>query len=36
MELKNVGVIGIGSYKPEKIMTNADLEKMVEELKKVI
>lgn len=30
MELKNVGIIGLGSYKPEKIMTNADLEKMVE------
>ena len=30
MELKSVGIIGIGSYKPEKIMTNADLEKMVE------
>lgn len=30
MKLKNVGIIGIGSYKPEKIMTNADLEKMVE------
>ena len=30
MKLKNVGIIGVGSYKPEKILTNSDLEKMVE------
>lgn len=30
MELKNVGIIGVGSYVPEKILTNNDLEKMVE------
>jgi 3-oxoacyl-[acyl-carrier-protein] synthase-3 len=27
---KNVGIIGIGSYVPEKIVTNKDLEKIVE------
>lgn len=30
MKLKNVGIIGLGSYTPEKIMTNDDLEKIVE------
>ena len=30
MKLKNVGIIGVGSYKPEKILTISDLEKMVE------
>jgi len=29
-EIKNVGIIGIGSYVPSKILTNADLEKIVE------
>ena len=29
-ESKAVGIIGIGTYVPEKIMTNKDLEKMVE------
>lgn len=28
--LKNVGIIGIGSYVPEKVLTNFDLEKMVD------
>jgi len=28
--LKRVGIIGVGEYLPEKILTNADLEKMVE------
>jgi len=28
--LKNVGIIGVGEYLPEKILTNSDLEKMVE------
>lgn len=27
---RNVGIVGIGSYVPEKILTNSDLEKMVE------
>ncbi len=26
----NTGIIGIGRYLPEKILTNADLEKMVD------
>ena len=30
MELKKVGIIGVGEYLPEKILTNADLEKMVD------
>lgn len=30
MELKSVGIIGVGSYKPSKIMSNDDLEKMVD------
>lgn len=29
-ELKNVGIIGTGMYVPERIMTNLDLEKIVE------
>jgi 3-oxoacyl-[acyl-carrier-protein] synthase-3 len=28
--LKKVGIIGVGEYLPEKILTNADLEKMVD------
>ena len=28
--MKRVGIIGVGEYLPEKILTNADLEKMVE------
>ncbi len=28
--IKSVGIIGTGSYLPEKVLTNADLEKMVE------
>ncbi|HOW42595.1 MAG TPA: beta-ketoacyl-ACP synthase III [Candidatus Omnitrophota bacterium] len=28
--MKKVGIIGVGEYLPEKILTNADLEKMVE------
>jgi len=28
--MKKVGIIGVGKYLPEKILTNADLEKMVE------
>ena len=28
--MKNVGIIGVGEYLPEKILTNSDLEKMVE------
>ena len=27
---KNVGIIGTGSYLPEKVLTNEDLEKIVE------
>jgi 3-oxoacyl-[acyl-carrier-protein] synthase-3 len=30
MELQQVGILGIGKYVPEKVLTNADLEKMVE------
>lgn len=30
MELKSVGIIGVGSYKPSKVMSNSDLEKMVD------
>ncbi|WXR61920.1 beta-ketoacyl-ACP synthase III [Peptostreptococcaceae bacterium AGR-M142] len=30
MELKSAGIIGIGSYLPEKIMTNKDLEQIVD------
>lgn len=30
METKAVGIIGIGTYVPEKVMTNKDLEKMVD------
>ncbi|MGL4391903.1 MAG: beta-ketoacyl-ACP synthase III [Fusobacteriaceae bacterium] len=30
MELKSVGIVGFGSYTPEKIMTNADFEKIVD------
>ncbi len=29
-ELKNVGVLGVGAYTPEKVLTNFDLEKLVE------
>jgi 3-oxoacyl-[acyl-carrier-protein] synthase-3 len=29
-ELKSVGVLGIGAYAPEKVLTNFDLEKMVD------
>ena len=29
-ELKRVGIIGIGSYVPEKVMTNDDMSKIVE------
>ncbi|MFA6358110.1 MAG: beta-ketoacyl-ACP synthase III [Candidatus Omnitrophota bacterium] len=29
-KLKKVGIIGVGEYLPEKILTNADLEKMVD------
>lgn len=29
-KLKNVGIVGLGSYVPEKILTNFDLEKMVD------
>ncbi|MDP3731675.1 MAG: beta-ketoacyl-ACP synthase III [Candidatus Omnitrophota bacterium] len=28
--MKNVGIIGVGEYLPKKILTNADLEKMVD------
>jgi 3-oxoacyl-[acyl-carrier-protein] synthase-3 len=28
--MKKIGIIGVGEYLPEKILTNADLEKMVE------
>ena len=28
--LKNVGIIGLGSYTPDKVLTNDDLEKLVE------
>lgn len=30
MKLKNVGIIGLGTYVPEKIMTNFDFEKIIE------
>ncbi len=30
MKLRSVGIAGLGSYLPEKVLTNADLEKMVE------
>ncbi len=30
IKMKKVGIIGVGSYLPEKILTNADLESMVE------
>lgn len=29
-ELRGAGIIGVGSYVPEKVLTNADLEKMVD------
>lgn len=29
-ELRSAGILGTGHYAPEKILTNADLEKMVE------
>ncbi len=29
-ELKNVGVLGVGAYTPEKVLTNFDLEKLVD------
>lgn len=28
--LKNVGILGVGHYAPQKVLTNADLEKMVD------
>jgi 3-oxoacyl-[acyl-carrier-protein] synthase-3 len=30
MVKKNAGIIGIGAYLPDKILTNADLEKIVD------
>ena len=30
MSVRNVGIIGIGSYTPPKVITNSDLEKMVD------
>ncbi|HBS60140.1 MAG TPA: 3-oxoacyl-ACP synthase, partial [Firmicutes bacterium] len=27
---RSVGIVGLGSYAPEKVLTNADLEKMVD------
>ncbi|WP_297404481.1 beta-ketoacyl-ACP synthase III [uncultured Cetobacterium sp.] len=30
MKLKNVGIIGLGTYVPERIMTNFDFEKIIE------
>lgn len=30
MKLKNVGIIGLGTYVPEKIMTNFDFEKIID------
>src|SRR5690554_3185798 len=30
MEMKSVGIIGTGKYTPEKILTNQELEQMVE------
>lgn len=30
MSLRSIGIIGFGKYVPEKVLTNADLEKMVE------
>lgn len=30
MNFKNVGIVGLGSYVPERIVTNFDLEKMVD------
>ncbi|MDU5946891.1 MAG: 3-oxoacyl-ACP synthase, partial [Paenibacillus macerans] len=30
MKLSSVGIIGTGKYVPEKVLTNADLEKMVD------
>ena len=28
--MKKVGIIGVGEYLPQKVLTNADLEKMVD------
>ena len=28
--MKKVGIIGVGEYLPKKVLTNADLEKMVD------
>src|SRR5690625_7583699 len=28
--MNNVGILGLGQYLPEKVLTNADLEKMVD------
>jgi len=28
--MKNVGILGLGAYLPEKVLTNKDLEKMVD------
>ncbi|MDN4066796.1 beta-ketoacyl-ACP synthase III [Paenibacillus vini] len=30
MSLRSIGIVGFGKYVPEKVLTNADLEKMVE------
>ncbi|MDD2499117.1 MAG: 3-oxoacyl-ACP synthase, partial [Desulfitobacteriaceae bacterium] len=30
MEIKSAGIVGLGSYLPKRILTNGDLEKMVE------
>ncbi|MGL4867743.1 MAG: beta-ketoacyl-ACP synthase 3, partial [Cetobacterium sp.] len=30
MKLKNVGIIGLGTYVPEKVMTNFDFEKIID------
>lgn len=30
MQLKSVGILGVGKYVPERVLTNADLEKMVD------
>jgi len=30
LEKKHAGIIGIGSYVPEKVITNGDLEKIID------
>ena len=30
MKLKNVGIIGLGTYVPENVMTNFDFEKIID------